>query len=150
MVLRILTKFFGRNLVVFIAPFLPWIAIAALFGLGYWYVESIRQENISLRHDVTTLTTTVDTQHRTIDTMSDAIDEWEAAQVRMANTYRELAEESREALAETRRLNDVFANHDFSNLLSERPGLMEQRINRGTDDIIRMLECASGNKDTDC
>lgn len=45
---------------------------------------------------------------------------------------------------EKRRINEIFAKHDIGELAKKKPGLVESRINLGSRDITRMLECKSG------
>jgi hypothetical protein len=40
----------------------------------------------------------------------------------------------------TSQLRRLFGEHDFTNLVEEKPGLIEPRVNRGTDEVLMNLE----------
>ena len=125
------------------------IGLAAIFVVGvvfagYRFVSNM-QETIRVQaNNIATLEGAVATQNITLDAQRDAIDGWSAAHQALVGQVEELQRVSREASAETRRLNAIFSRHNFGELAAAKPGLIERRINAGTIDALRVLECASG------
>lgn len=146
----ILIKVFGAKLAGLVRTFLPFIIIASLLGLGWFYMEKIRAENIILRSSVVKLESAVALQSSTINTMEGALQQWEAAQAQVEETIAEMGRQRIAAATETRRLNNVFSNHDLTSLAFQKPVLVERTINSGSDDIFRLLECATGSGNPDC
>jgi len=71
------------------------------------------------------------------------IDEFAGALKKHGDDIQGLHEASIKANKERRRLDDIFAKHDFQYLLNKKPGLILNRVNRGERDSKRMLECAA-------
>jgi len=119
------------------------IAIVTAIGLGYLHYSSIVSENASLKVEQAQLKGTVEAQHGTINAQRNAISQWAEAERRMTARMEELATAQQEARSETRRLNDLFRKHNIGKLAKAKPGLIEDRINAGTLDAMRLLECAT-------
>lgn len=85
----------------------------------------------------------LEVQGATIAGLRQSLAEWEAAAERWQADRDRLAQTAEAARAEARRLNDIFAEHDLTRLAIAKPGLVERRINSGTRNAGRMLECAS-------
>ena len=129
------------------------VLLAGVLGtlaLGYRHYTGLLAERAALQADNIRLETAVETQHRTIDAQSAAIDEWEQAQRALIARMEDLERVQREATAETRRLNELFSEHDFTDLARERPGLIAPRITDGAARANRLLECATGAGGADC
>ncbi|UFK26681.1 hypothetical protein [Roseobacter phage RDJL6] len=126
------------------------LATLAIIGLGYHHYSSLLTERDVLKANNATLETAVGTQQTTIDAQSAAISEWDAAMAELSARIEEMERVQREATQETRRLNGIFSRHNFGALAFERPGLIEPRVNSGSDRAIRLLECASGASGPDC
>ena len=75
--------------------------------------------------------------------------EWKTALEGFQDNLDALTQVQREANAESRRLNDIFGQHDLRALAVARPGLIENRINAGTLDAYGMLERITGQDDPD-
>lgn len=126
------------------------LAVLAIVAAGYMHYTGLLAERDQLQADNVRLGTAVELQHDTIDAQASAIDEWQTAQAQLLARIDEMQRVTREATAETRRLNDLFSNHDLGNLARERPGLIERRIDDGSARINRLLECATGAGGADC
>ncbi len=126
------------------------IAAVTIITLGYnHYTGLIESVNVLTKNN-TELTNAVDEQDRTIAAQDEAIDEWKISQDNLIKRMDDIQIVAHDAAQETRRLNDIFSRHDLTDLARKRPGLIENRINAGTADAIRMLACASGARRTDC
>lgn len=133
-----------------IAIGLAFTGVLAIVSFGYWHYTSLLDKVETLRSNNQTLEQGFEQQQKTISSQSDAIDEWEQSQEELRQRLERLQEVARAARKETRRLNDLFAEHDLGRLAREKPGLIERRVNDGTSDALRMLECASGADHADC
>lgn len=137
----------------------PWKAIgafAAVAGvclgvfLAYRHYTGLVEDNKTLTINNVTLTRSIEDQRLTIERQAEAIEDWSEALADFQRVASELQRAADAARAETRRLNGVFARHDLEALALAKPGLVEGRINAGTDDVLRMLECATGADGADC
>lgn len=126
------------------------LAVVTTIGLGYRHYTKLLSERDTLRANNAVLETSVETQQQTIDAQTAAITEWDQAMAELTARMEEMEQVQRAATAETRRLNALFSEHDFRRLSFERPGLLEPRINDGSDRAIRLLECATGAEGEDC
>lgn len=135
---------------------LMWLAgVVGVFALGmlttaFVHYSRTVADNERLRGLNTTLETSVELQGQTIDRQAAAIDAWAEHAAETARRIDDLAIVGREAREETRRLNEIFRQHDLGGLAAARPGLIERRINSATADTFRMLECATGARGPDC
>ena len=131
------------------------IGLAALFivsivAAGYWHYTSLVAQVATLTADNTTLKSAVKTQAETIKEAQGAIGEWKEAQAELQRRFEELQRVAEAAGSETRRLNELFAQHNLGQLGRAKPALVQRRLNSGTDAARRMLECASGARGADC
>lgn len=58
----------------------------------------------------------------------------------MQQRQNELTQQFNEIEQNTSQLQRLFSEHDFGNLVSEKPGLIEPRVNKGTSDVLMNLE----------
>lgn len=114
-----------------------------VMGLLYWQNSSLREDNTALVSRAAGLETAVEIQKQTIADAVTAINAWKDQMAGFQQQLTDMAEVQEAASAETRRLNDVFAKHDLERLSLARPGLIENRINAGTADVLRMFEDAT-------
>lgn len=129
------------------------VLIAGVLGivtLGYHHYTSLLAEREALRADNIRLETAVETQHETIDAQAAAIEQWDQAQQALLARMEELERVQRAAADETRRLNELFSDHDLTELARERPGLIAPVLTDGAARANRLLECATGAGGEDC
>jgi len=137
---------FGFSIGKIFSTILPYLVIAALSGIIYFYVTGLQNDVKTLTANNATLELSVKTQGETIQAQEDNIVRWEEAQAAMQVQLEAMARVATEARSESRRLQNVFANHNLEELARRKPTLIERRINSGTDDSIRLLECASSGR----
>lgn len=128
------------------------IGLSALFVvsvvyLGYRHYEGLIETNAQLRESNVALEAAIAEQRWATETALEAVDEWQQAFDRLQSTLEQYRQVQLQANSEVRRLNELFAEHDLGALARARPGLIERRINSGTDASRRMLECATGHPD---
>jgi len=73
----------------------------------------------------------------------EALSKWQKAAEENKLIMEKLSSVAQQATAENRRLNGIFAEHDLTRLALAKPKLIENRINNGTANAGRMLECIS-------
>lgn len=126
------------------------VLIVVLVGWTvYSRITGLQEDNTRLRENAVALEAALTEQRRATDTALEALDEWEAALAAYQETLEDYRREQINASAEIRRLNELFSEHDLGALALERPGLIERRVNAGSDNIGWLLECATGGG-TDC
>jgi hypothetical protein len=77
------------------------------------------------------------------------INQWSASQAQQAQALRDLAAAQREAGNYSKGLIDVLSKHDLAALAASKPGLVEARVNAGTERALRMLEQSTTPGGTD-
>jgi hypothetical protein len=121
------------------------LAVAGVVGLAYWHYTGLIDEVAELKVSTATLEIEKEIQQGHIAQQGQAIASFQENEVRIQAKIKELAQISREAKGETRRLNALFSKHNFGKLAARKPGLIEKRVNRGTANVFRVLRCETGN-----
>ena len=126
------------------------LAIIAIITLGYRHYTGLVEENKALSVEIAVKNETILSQEATNKRAIATIGEWKESQDKLANSFNELAEAVKDARKETNRLSLIFRKHDLEKLALRKPGLIENRINSGTSNINRLLECATEAGRNDC
>ena len=101
------------------------IGIILILGLGgYW----LFQENITLKANNLVLESAVATQQETMDAM-------QASFEKQSNALQNMSQENARIEAEKAEYLQIFARHNLNSLAVAKPGLIETRINKGTDTV---------------
>lgn len=119
------------------------LAIVSAVGGFYMLYQGLVRDNATLTANNAQLTSALDQQKRANEAAVARIGEFAQALDRQRETMEAFAKMTEEASRTIRRINDVFSSHDFQNLLNKKPGLIVRRVNSGTADTLRMLECAT-------
>ena len=113
-----------------------------LAGGGYFYYTDTQNTIAQLRTNNAQLKIVAEDNERTINAMKDD-----------AETNAELAAELTLELQESeKRRNDlinIFSRHDLTNLAMKKPGLIEKRLNNGTEKAFDDIESITGNTPTE-
>jgi hypothetical protein len=126
------------------------LALGLTIFLAWRHYAGLLDETNVLRVNASKLEQAVDSQTQTINAQQKALAEWKANQEKMASLIEESLRVSKNADQELRRLNALFIDHDLGLLAAKKPGLLQTRINAGTDNARRLLECASGASSSNC
>lgn len=126
------------------------LLLLGMLTTAYWQYSRTVAENQVLRANNATLETAIDTQTVTINAQRDALTGWEEHSLELVRQMETLQRTGEEARLETRRLNELFRSHNLDDLATRRPGLIEDRVQRGSDRIGCLLEQASGANRPDC
>lgn len=118
------------------------VLLTAIGGF-YWHYTVVKGERDTALMAVGALEVAAAVNISTIKDQEKAIGQWADAQARMQATLDALAQNQVEANETARELNDVLGKHDLHALSLQKPGLIENRINRGTASILRMFESES-------
>lgn len=117
------------------------IGAGALFtGLsvwaGYTYITNLQEKVVFQAEEITKLeTANISLTEERAQFESDLEDNKENQEI--------LNEELREARAGKEELIKLFADHDFTNLVNKKPGLIQNLINKGTDKVFKEIEDVS-------
>jgi hypothetical protein len=109
-----------------------------LAGGGYFYYTDSQNTITQLRENNAQLKIVAEDNKRTIETMKED-----------AETNAELAAELTISLQESEQrrnaLINTFRKHDLTNLALKKPGLIEKRLNNGTEKAFDDIESITGN-----
>jgi len=109
------------------------LVISTLSGGVYFYYTSTQETIQQLRENNFALEAANKTNQETISRME------EAAEL-SKKLNKELTEKYNEAESRVNTLRDKLIDHDLTNLSLKKPGLIEKRINNGTDKAFKHLE----------
>ncbi len=126
------------------------VAIGLVVMFGYMHYTSLLNELDNLKIKNKNLDLAYQSEREVNKQFKSAIVEWKDSNAEILETAKELRQVSIGANKEVRKLNDIFAKHDIEKLASRKPGLIETRLNNGTADAFRMLECSSGSTHKSC
>lgn len=122
------------------------LTIITIVILAVWHYNGLINELTTLRSDKVKLETAVETQKDIIDKAVKTIKEWKDSQDKLIATMEEMARISADANTNFKTLTELYSKHDLELLSSKKPKLIENSINRGTSDALRMLACTTGDK----
>jgi uncharacterized protein HemX len=117
--------------------------ILAMGAGGYIYynttetkINTLEARAIQQANENNALRIAQDEQNRTIDALQSNL-------TRTTDALNNMASRNNEIQAEMSRYLDIFARHDLSRLAAAKPGLIETRINKGTQDVFDTIESES-------
>lgn len=116
------------------------VALVTVIALSYRHYTGLVDEKARLTGEVATLREDVSREKARADAFELTIDRWDAAARVQAQALSDLATAQRDAGSYTRELKDVLSTHDLGALAKRKPGLVERRINAGSDRALRLLE----------
>ncbi len=100
---------------------------------GYRYVTNLQEKVEFQMGELVKLETANLTLVAEREQIKESLDENRENQLVLQEDLR-VAREDKESLIK------LFADHDFTNLVNKKPGLIELRINKGTDKVFQELE----------
>jgi Tfp pilus assembly protein PilO len=123
---------------------MPILLIILLFstvaGGGYFYYTDTQATIAQLRENNAQLKVAVEDNQRTIDTLQET-----AARNQVLSD--ELQAKLNESEESRNRLIEVFGKHDLTRLALKKPGLIETRVNNGTQKAFDDIESITGSTD---
>ena len=116
------------------------VAVTAAVALSYRHYSGLVESNAQLTGQVATLKEDVSREKARANAFEKSIDRWDSAVKAQVKALEDLTTARREAGAYSRELKDVLSKHDLGALAKRKPGLIEHRINDGSDRALRLLE----------
>ena len=106
------------------------IAIILVLGLGSWYLYN---ENQTLTANNFKLELAVEEQKETMRVMQENFE-------KQGKALQNLSRKNAQIEADKDKYLQILSKHNFEKLAIAKPGLMEIRFNKGTDEVLRELE----------
>ena len=106
------------------------IGIILILGLGGWWLYN---ENQTLTENNIKLESAVQEQKETIAQIQEQYEKQGKSLMQMSRKNAEIEAEKAEYLA-------IFARHNLDNLALRKPGLMENRFNKASEEVMEGLE----------
>ena len=106
------------------------IGIIIVLGLGSWYLFN---ENQTLTENNIKLESAVEDQKQTIQAIKDNLK-------KQGKALQNLQRKNAQIEADKDKYLSILSKHNFEKLAIAKPGLMELRFNKGTDEVLRELE----------
>ena len=106
------------------------IAIILVLGLSSWYLFN---ENQTLIENNVKLESAVEEQKQTIQAIKDNLE-------KQGKALQNLQRKNAQIEADKDKYLSILSKHNFEKLAIAKPGLMELRFNKGTDEVLRELE----------
>lgn len=125
----------------FVGAYKIYLIIAALLavigGAAFWYYKDSQHRIEVLIQEKAQLEISVDLQRKAIESIQKDLD---AQKIILQDTYNKFDNLRQEAQT----LADKLAKHELGALAIQKPGLVETRINKATQEALRCAEIASG------
>ena len=118
------------------------VAVATMVAGFYWYYQDSQKRIMDLMANQAKLETAVAIQEATIKQQQEDM-------AKQAATLEKVNDAFAKAQADKQNLTDKLMKHDLGKLAEKKPGLVEEKINRGTDNVGRCFEILSGAPLTD-
>ncbi len=117
------------------------LGVTLTMGVGaYFYykdtqgtIQNLQAEIQSQQNLINGFELRQEEQINTIESLQETLDN-------TTQNLNDLVERNNEIESEMNRYLDIFARHDLSRLASAKPGLIESRINKGTQDVFDTIE----------
>ena len=113
-----------------------------IVGAFYWYFNWSQNELAVLRENNAKLETAVQIQEQTIKSLQEDFK-------RQAEILGQVNDDFARSQAEARSLSDKLMKHDIGHLAEKKPGLMQNRINKASENAARCFELLSGAEHTE-
>ena len=107
------------------------LLLATASGSAF-YIKYLQNQNAILAANQQQLETKISEQN-------DSIKSYRKKQNEVSQTLNAMEIEKNKALRESQELRNKFARHDLDNLALMKPGLIEKRVNKGTQQVMNDL-----------
>jgi hypothetical protein len=112
--------------------------VGTVVGGAFFYYKDSQATIAALNQQTATLTQAVDQQKEAIAAMEEAIKE-------QAAIREDMMKEVESARKDMEKLQTKIASHDLKLMASQKAELLEKKINRATNDVMRCFEIATGD-----
>jgi type II secretory pathway pseudopilin PulG len=114
-----------------------YLAIVVVIAGGLYYVMNIKADLATSEANNQKLQDAIQVQKELIEQMQRDVEQ-------IQETNKQLAEQNEKQRQDVNTLSSKFSKRDFGALAAEKPAVVEKLINRGTTNVMRCLELASG------
>jgi len=112
--------------------------VGTVIGGAFFYYKDSQATIAALNQQTATLTQAVDQQKEAIEAMEQSIRD-------QAVIRKNAMKEVESARKDVDKLQTKIASYDLKLIASEKAGLLEKKINRATNDVMRCFEIATGD-----
>lgn len=119
------------------------VSIAAAGAVLWQHYSGLVDAKAELSAEVARTRQQLQASQAEVASLNRAVTRWEEAGKAQAEALMQFASAQREAGAYSKEIKDVLSKHDLGALARSKPGLIEARINTGTERALRLLERAS-------
>ena len=106
-----------------------------LLTLGWYYVS-----NLQLKNDLQTAIIEKEAAQTSLLTAQHEKELADSQLSQFAVKMAKIEQERAEARVEVEKMRDLFQDHDFAKLLSRKPGLIENRMIKKTEEVFNEIE----------
>jgi predicted phage gp36 major capsid-like protein len=114
-----------------------YLVIVVVIAGGLWYVMNIKADLATSEANNQKLQDAIQVQKELIEQMQKDVEQ-------IQETNKQLAEQNEKQRQDVATLSSKFSKRDFGALAAEKPAVVEKLVNRGTANVMRCLELASG------
>jgi cell division protein FtsB len=114
-----------------------YLVIVVVIAGGLWYVMNIKADLATSEANNQKLQDAIQVQKELIEQMQKDVEQ-------IQETNKQLAEQNEKQKQDVATLSSKFSKRDFGALAAEKPKVVEKLVNRGTANVMRCLELASG------
>lgn len=130
--MAILSLLFGSKIRFFVTTLIL-VLVSSVGYFGYRYITNLQQTLIDQAASIAR-------QELILESAQESIDQLESDMEQGAALRAELARRINEANLQVSDLRAILRDHDLTRLAEERPGLIETRINRATQEVFDSIE----------
>ena len=112
--------------------------VGTVVGGAFFYYKDSQATIAALNQQTATLTQAVDQQKEAIEAMEQSIRD-------QAAIREDMMKEVESAKKDVEKLQTRIASHDLKLMASQKAELLEKKINRATNDVMRCFEIATGD-----
>jgi chromosome segregation ATPase len=112
--------------------------VGTVVGGAFFYYKDSQATIAALNQQTATLTQAVDQQKEAIEAMEQSIRD-------QAAIREDMMKEVESARKDVEKLQTKIASHDLKLMASQKAELLEKKINRATNDVMRCFEIATGD-----
>ena len=125
------------------------VAVLAAVGAFALHYNKLVNDNVIMAGSIGKLEITLGESQEDLTASIKRIDAFAEALEEQARVSREMMAIQEDANKIITELENVFDRHDLEKLLAAKPNAVIKRINRGTVDRLRMLECSAAGSCAD-
>jgi type II secretory pathway pseudopilin PulG len=114
-----------------------YLVIVVVIAGGLYYVINIKADLATSEANNQKLQDAIQVQKELIEQMQKDVEQ-------IQETNKQLAEQNEKQRQDVNTLSSKFSKRDFGALAAEKPKVVEKLVNRGTVNVMRCLELASG------